>query len=145
MDVISGRDDMIQERKAYNQKVLLGCGALFLLASLFFGVSLGTAVHNNRQLGRYPGAIPIVDHSNYSALPAEFRWDNSYRTSDPFPDVYEWYSINFELGTEARALGECILLEGSQKQLAWRQYTSVFLCDTPRERLIYITRSISLR
>jgi hypothetical protein len=135
---------MRQTNDAYNRSVLLGCVGFGLLSVLIFVALMGVAVNKDRQRVRYPGSIPMTAHSNYSALPRQFRWDNSYRTSDPFPAVYEWYSITFGLGAEARALGGCILLEGSDKQFAWKRHTSVVVCDTPGERQIFITRSTSV-
>lgn len=129
----------------YNRKIVAGCAFIVLLASLAAVALLGSYVSRERKLAQYPGSVALTGHSNYSSLPSQFRWDNSYRTTDPFPTVYEWYSTKFELGAESRALGDCILLDGTTTVFVVERYTSVFLCDTPGGRLIYVTRSTAFR
>jgi hypothetical protein len=90
------------------------------------------------------GSLQVTSHSRYD-LPYRYRWDDVYRTSDPFNAVYNWYSVGFELGAESKAMGSCILLEGSSSQLTAQRIMTVFLCDTPAGRSIYVTRSTSLR
>lgn len=124
---------------------MTGCALLMLVAFLAAVALLGSSVSRERNRARYPGSVALTGHSNYSALPSQFRWDNSYRTTDPFPTVYEWYSTTFNLGAEARALGECILLDGTTSAFVVERYTSVVLCDTPTGRLIYVTRSTAFR
>jgi hypothetical protein len=60
-----------------------------------------------------------------------------------FTDVYNWYSVTYELGAESRAIGGCILLEGSKSQFAFSRHFSVFLCNTHFGQMIYVTRSTS--
>lgn len=103
------------------------------------------AFRQTRQAARYPGAAQVSSHANYKALPREFRWDDSYRTADPFPAVYNWYSNGFNLGPETKANGTCILLEGVTTQLVVERYMGVMLCETPRGRMIFVSRSMSLR
>lgn len=118
---------------------------IVLLALLGAVALLGTALNSERKRAQYPGSVAVTAHSNYSALPSQFRWDNSYRTTDSFPAVYQWYSTTFNLGAESRALGGCILLDGTTTAFAIERYTSVILCDTPNGRLIYVTRSTAFR
>lgn len=125
-------------------KILLGCGGLLLLAAAALGMIIVLTFVQDRNAARYPESTSISRHDNYTGLPTQFRWDNSYQTDDNFTRVYNWYSIGFDLGSEARALGGCILLEGSKKWTVIRRYMSVMLCDTPRGRLIYVTRFTSL-
>ena len=127
-----------------NPTLLLGCGLIVLGVILGLAAVVGLLVRQERDASRYPGAVQISSHSNYRALPRQFRWDDSYRTSDPFPEVYNWYSVGMDLGPERRANGGCILLEGLKNRLRVERYTSVLLCDTPRGRMIFITRSVSL-
>lgn len=129
----------------YNRKILGGCGVLVLLAFLAIIALLGSFVNRERKRAQYPGSVTLTTHSNYSALPSQFRWDNSYRTTDSFPVVYQWYSTTFDLGAESRALGGCILLDGTTGSFGFERYTSVILCDTPTGRLIYVTRSMAFR
>ena len=129
----------------YNRKILTGCAILVLLAVLGTAALLASSVSRERNRAQYPGSVALTGHSNYASLPSQFRWDNSYRTTDPFPVVYQWYSTTFELGAEARALGDCILLDGTTTAFVIERYTSVVLCDTPSGRLIYVTRSTAFR
>lgn len=112
---------------------------------MVLAVSLILGFNREREAARYPGSRPVSSHNNYTGLPYHFRWDNTYRTTDPFVKVYNWYSVGFDLGAEARANGECILLEGNKHRLRFSRQMSVLLCDTPGERMIFVTRSTSLR
>jgi hypothetical protein len=129
----------------YNRKILAGCGliGLILLAAALGLVAVLSS--QDRASARYPGAEPISQHENYSGLPFNYKWDNTYHTTDPFPAVYNWYSTGFDLGTEMRANGRCILLEGSKKRLNATRHMSVLLCDNPRGSMIFVSRSTSLR
>lgn len=128
-----------------NRNWLLGCAGLLVAAFLCLAAVAAAALHQDRQAARYPGALPISSHSNYSGLPNQFRWDNAYRTTDNFTLVYNWYSITFDLGAESRAMARCILLEGSTDYLLLRRYTSVFLCNTAGGQTIHVSRSTLLR
>jgi hypothetical protein len=78
-------------------------------------------------------------------LPTAFRWDDAYRTSDSFTDVYNWYSTTFDLGAETRAQDRCILLEGANVQYALRRTVSVFVCSTSSGQMVFVSRFTSLR
>ena len=144
IEVMSGDFDMVEELRAHNQAFLAGCGLITLIAFIVPAGLLIFLFERDMQSARYPGSLPLSNHSNYKGLPFEYRWDNSYRTSDNFTDVYKWYSITFELGAEARANGECILLEGTNARLGVSRHISVFLCRTHFGQMIYVTRSTSL-
>ena len=75
----------------------------------------------------------------------EYRWDDAYRTTDGFADVYNWYSITFDLGAEQRANGRCNYLEGTTQQIIGQRTVAVFLCNTDEGQLIYVSRTTSLR
>jgi hypothetical protein len=99
----------------------------------------------DRQAAQYPDSEPITNHENYSGLPFTYKWDNAYRSYDPFPAVYNWYSTGFDLGPEMRGNGRCILMQGSQTRLATTRHMSVLLCDTPTGNMIYVSRSTTFR
>ncbi len=143
IEVISGDLDMVEELRAHNQSLLAGCGLITLVGVIALAGFLIFLFVRDRESARYPGSVPLSNHSNYKGLPFEYRWDNSYRTSDNFTDVYNWYSVTFDLGAEARANGECILLEGSKSQFTFSRHFSVFLCSTRFGQMIYVTRSTS--
>ena len=135
----------MKTNKHYNRKILTGCGIFVLLAVAAVIVFAAAIISQDRESARYPEAEPITRHENYTGLPFNYKWDDTYRTTDPFPAVYNWYSTGFNLGPEMRANGRCILMEGSEKRLAATRYTSVLLCDTPNGRMIYVSRSTSFR
>ncbi len=123
-----------------------GLTALFALGLiLFFATFVTLSVSRDRSAARYPGSTEITSHSNYSGLPRQIRWDNSYYTADGFTDVYNWYSTEFNLGAESRAIGRCILLDGPVDSLMWQRYYSVLICNTDDGQLVYVTRSTILR
>ena len=140
----SGGFDMVEEDRAFNQYFVAGCGLITLIGVFALAGFLVLLFVRDRQGAQYPGSIPLSNHSNYKGLPFEYRWDNSYRTSENFTDVYNWYSVTFDLGAEARANGECILLEGTNARLVFSRHISVFLCSTHFGQMIYVTRSTSL-
>lgn len=136
---------MTAKDQAYNQKMVFGCGTV---AALFlFGLALATilAIKQERLVTRYPGSVPITSHSNYSGLPSRFRWDDTYRTTDDFNDVYNWYSVTFELGAESRANGRCLLLEGTKEQFFLERSITVFLCNAQSGQTIFVSRFTSLQ
>ena len=136
--------DMDKKDRAYNQYITAGCGLIIFISIIALAGSLVLIFAREKQAARYPGSIPLSNHSNYTGLPYEYRWDNSYRTNDNFTAVYNWYSITFDLGAETRAMGKCTTLEGSNTQLVLRRHISVSLCGTDFGQLIYVTRSTSL-
>lgn len=136
---------MKEQHKHYNRKILAGCGILALVAITAVIALTAFFIAQDRESARYPDSKSITEHDNYSGLPFQYKWDNTYHTTDPFPAVYNWYSTGFDLGPEMRAMSSCILMEGSEKRLAATRYMSVLLCDTPTGRMIYVSRSTSLR
>lgn len=140
----SGGFDMVEENRALNQYFVAGCGLITLFGVIALAGFLILLFIRDQQAAQYPGSVALSNHSNYRGLPFEYRWDNSYRTSGNFTDIYNWYSITFDLGAEARANGECILLEGTNARLVFSRHISVFLCNTHFGQMIYVTRSTSL-
>jgi hypothetical protein len=112
---------------------------------LLFVVIFGLIVNQDHQSAQFPGSELVSSHSNYKGLPSHFRWDTSYRTDESFPAVYEWYSVRYRTGAEARALGGCILLEGTSGWLLLERFISVILCDMGTGRMIYVTRSTAFQ
>lgn len=136
--------NMDKRDRAYNQYITAGCGLISFVSIIALTGFLVLTFARDRQAARYPGSIPLSNHSNYTGLPYEYRWDNSYRSSENFTDIYNWYSVTFDLGAEARAIGECTLLEGASDQLVFRRHISVSLCGTDFGQMIYVTRSTTL-
>jgi hypothetical protein len=131
-------------RNSDNRNVLVGCGLVLVLGALLLAGALVTAVNRERQAVYYPGSVPLANHANYRGLPTQLRWDSAYLTSDPFNDVYSWYSIKFALGAEERAIGRCITLEGPIEHLFLEQTISVVICGTPNGQMIFVSRSAAV-
>jgi hypothetical protein len=126
--------------REYNAKILIGCGTVMILFFFMAAFMLLTIMNTDRDQARYPGATAVSSHSNYSGLPYEYRWDDSYLVQDNFTAVYQWYSITFNLGAEARANGDCIELDGQTSQLKVKRTINVLLCTTPAGQRAYVTR-----
>lgn len=133
-----------EAKQLYNQKVLAGCiGVSFATLLVVAGLMLYT-LNVDRENGRYPDSTPISSHTNYTGFPRQFRWDDSYRTADPFPDVYNWYSTTFNLGAENRANGRCIVLENTNTTFFISRTVTVSLCNTSQGQLIFISRTTQM-
>ena len=124
---------------------MAGCAGVALLLLFAVGAAAVLAVRQDRDQTHYPGARLLTSHSNYSGLPNQFRWDNSYFTTDVFTNVYNWYSVTFDLGAESRAIERCILLEGPADQLVLERVYSILLCNAPEGQYIYATRTTRLK
>lgn len=133
-----------EARQLYNQRVLVGCMVMGFAGLLVLGGVLLVVLSLSRENGRYPNAIPLSTHTNYAGFPYQFRWDDSYRTTDTFTDVYNWYSTTFDLGAENRANGRCIILEDTHTTFFASRTTTVSLCNTPQGQLIFISRTAQL-
>jgi hypothetical protein len=128
--------------RSWRRKGTVGCGLLMALGAAGFLALLGWALAGERAAARYPGAMQVSSHSNYAGLPFEYRWDDSYRTSDSFKAVYNWYSVTYELGAEARANGSCILLVGDRPSLLLTRYYNISLCGTQQGQMIFVSRTM---
>jgi hypothetical protein len=142
---MTGNRPKVATHSDYNRKILVGCGTATILLLMSIAALLILAFNHERYADRYPQSVAVSSHSNYRGLPTHFSWDNSYRTTDGFVSVYNWYSINFNLGAEARANSNCIVLEGSSSRHIVTRYTSVILCDTGDSRLVFVSRSTILK
>ena len=132
-------------KRIYNQRIAIGCGILLIL--FFFVVAFGLleAINRDREVVQYPGSVPIAAHSNYSNLPRSYRWDDTFRTDDEFRAVYEWYSVNFNMGSESRANGTCILLEADDEYFRVERFISVVICGAPDSQLVFVSRTTKFR
>lgn len=95
----------------------------------------------------YPGATRMADDTLVRYLPSfVIRRTSSYRTSDPFPAVYNWYSQRFQLGPESHAQSNCILMARSYTTL-WllNEQVTVTVCGTPNGQMMFVSRSGVLR
>ncbi|MBX0328902.1 hypothetical protein K2Z83_14575 [Oscillochloris sp. ZM17-4] len=123
---------------ARRRAVLIGILALSALISLG-GLGLWAAY----MPADYPGASRSASDTRIRYLPSlVLRRTSSYRTGDPFPDVYNWYSRRFSLGPESHAQGSCILMGRSFTTL-WviKEQITVTVCATPNGQMMFVDRS----
>jgi hypothetical protein len=94
----------------------------------------------------YPDALRVSSQQRYQLTPRLYlRRDAVYRTTDPFPAVYNYYSSRLDLGPESRAMSRCILLESARTWLFLHRYTGATICDTPNGRMMFVQRSVWVR
>jgi len=111
------------------------------------GLAIVLFVNDYQHSADYPGALYVGDHTITQWNPhPTLRRDASYRSSDPFNKVFNWYSTGFNLGPESFAQSGCALMARSFTDFAViEREMSVMVCDTPNGRLIFVMRSLSLR
>jgi len=133
-----------KENRNHNASLLLGCGGLSAILFFIAAFALITILSRDREAARYPGATPISSHSNYTGLPFQYRWDDSYLVDDNFTAVYSWYSITFNLGAESQANGGCILMDGQNGEFLVKRFVTVLVCVHPDGQMVYVTRTTAV-
>ncbi|MCB0036235.1 MAG: hypothetical protein KDE51_19525 [Anaerolineales bacterium] len=136
------RDNVAE--KEYNQKVFVWFGVITLLLFFTCGGLIVASFYADRQAGRFPGAEVVSSHNNYSGLPYQFRWDDTYAIDADFRTVYQWYSTRFDLGSESAANGGCVYAETYEQRFVADRYVGVLICDNPRNTLVFLNRTTSL-
>lgn len=105
---------------------------------------VGQAFARFNEAAHYPGATHLGDQTLVKYTPSlAFKRTGSYRSSDPFPKVYNWYSARFALGPESHAQSNCILMTRSSTSL-WliEEQVSVTVCSTPGGQMMFVMRSL---
>ena len=95
----------------------------------------------------YPGATQISadDLMRYRGNMAFTRIE-TYRTLDAFNTVYKWYSVGFDLGPERFAQSNCMLMARSAQVAGpLSMNMSVMVCSNSADRMIFVTRTYTLR
>ena len=134
---------LVQRRKDH-RIYFIGCGlgvmaaffALALLAVLFFT--------NERNTVHYPGAVLIPTYSRTTVRPLFVHQASVYRTADGPVQVRNWYIDHLKLTLKLDE-GECKTLEGSRQAMGATRTTTVLICESLKEQVISVTRSISFR
>jgi hypothetical protein len=130
-----------------NRRWILLAALSVVAIVLLAGVLLTAGVVHYLNATDYPGATILSGDDMVKVWPFPiFRRTNSYLTTDPFPVVYRWYSNGFNLGAEMYALNTCIqMAKNFNDYYIFERHMSVMLCDTPRGRMIYVIRTLTLR
>jgi hypothetical protein len=127
---------------------------LFLRVVLLIGLAfaltwggLGALAWRTYHAGAYPGAATIDTDDELRLWPSLiFKRVESYRGTDPFNVIYNWYSRQFELGPERFANGNCLLMARSATLFGPLSLNaSVMVCETTIDRMMFITRTYTLR
>ncbi len=134
-------------RRGSGVRLLWGALALAGLAALVALASGAWLLVRYQDAADYPGAVRMASQNIYNVWPnPTVRRDSTYRTSDPFPTVYNFYSSGFALGPEVFAQSNCIQMARSFTDWHVVERTmSVMVCDTPAGRLVFVMRSLTLR
>lgn len=95
----------------------------------------------------YPAADITADRLRFdtSSTAIQLRRNTAYRTTDTFPDVYQWYSIGFGLGPEQAGHNDCILMANTQTTSIFEQHMAVTVCESNGARRVFVQRSLGLR
>jgi hypothetical protein len=130
-----------------NERLLWGGLLAATLAALAGLLTLGYLLARYQAAADYPGAALMAGQNIYNVWPnPTVRRDSSYHTNDPFPTVYNYYSVGFKLGPEDYAESNCIQMANNFTDLyIIERHMSVMVCDTPSGRLIFVMRSVTLR
>ena len=130
----------------HHRRRRIGAALLLLAATLTCGL-VAVPLYQLYQATDYPGATHASDQNLFNYTP-NFAWRHTavYRTTDPFPKVYNWYSTRFALGPEAYAQSSCILMARSST-VTWRveEQMSVMVCNTPTDRMMFVMRAFYIR
>lgn len=118
-----------------------------LVAAVVLCGALGLPLYQFSKAIEYPGATSVAAQSLTLFRPNfALRRTAVYRTNDPFNKVYTWYSTTFELGPEAYAQSNCILMNKSST-IGWglEQQMSVTVCNTPKDQMMFVMRTVLFR
>lgn len=122
--------------------------ALLFVAVLTLGCAmLSLLLARTYRATDYPGATRVADQ-NLTIYSPNFvlRRTTVYRTDDPFPQVYNWYSNQFVLGPENYAQSNCISMSNAANR-GWllEEQMSVMVCNTPTGRMMFVMRAFLVR
>lgn len=125
---------------------MFGLATLLCVALALGGTAFALWLVQYARAADYPGATLVGDQTIYKYVPhIVMRRDSSYRTTDPFPEVYNWYSNQFSLGPETWAQSACIQMAKATTWAVIERQTSVMVCDTSNGRMVFVMRSVGLR
>lgn len=134
----------LSRQSPHENKKLWIWGAAAVFGMLILCGSIGVVAWNmDKSAAHFPGARLVTHHSKYS-LPKLYRWDHTYATNASIDEVYQWYSITFDMGPEKKANSSCSLLEELNSNFFYERYTGVLICETHVERMMFVTRGTKL-
>jgi hypothetical protein len=107
------------------------------------GVTLWQVYH----AAEYPGAAHVASDNLVRWTPSlAIKRTESFRSTDAFNKVYNWYSRRFDLGPERFANSNCLLMARSSRVAGPLSLTaSVMVCETTTDRMMFVQRTYLLR
>ena len=129
---------------ASGRKARLVVGSTLLACVL--GVSIGITVLFIQEISvaHYPGAEEMSAHIVTNGLAQlHLRRDISYKSTDDFLDVRQWYAQKFGLGLAGREThSNCVMIEGDRELLMFKRHMSVTVCNNEQFQRIFVKRSL---
>lgn len=134
-------------RQTSSRKLLVRISLLTVVLFVLIWGGLGTVAWRIYHAGKYPNATTIDTGDVWRATPSLiFKRVESYRSTDPFNVIYNWYSQQFDLGPERFANGNCLLMARSSTLFGpINLNASVMVCETTVDRMMFVTRTYMLR
>lgn len=134
-------------RQTSNRRLLARISMLIVVLFVLIWSGLGLLAWRTYHAGKYPNATTIDTGDVWRATPGLiFKRVESYRSTDPFNLIYNWYSQQFDLGPERFANGNCLLMARSSNLFGPLSLNaSVMVCETTADRMMFVTRTYMLR
>jgi hypothetical protein len=109
--------------------------------------SLGFAAWRTYHAAEYPGATAVSDANLVRWGPnLAIKRTETFRSTDTFDKIYNWYSRQFDLGPERFANSNCLLMARSSNVIGpLALTTSVMICTTSADRMMFVQRTYILR
>jgi hypothetical protein len=123
---------------------------ILLITLALFGLIWGGLVWIGWQTyhaAEYPAATTIDASDTARASPnLIFRRVETYRSTDPFDKIYNWYSQRFGLGPERFANSNCLLMARTSNLMGpINLNASVMVCETKTDRMMFVQRTYTLK
>jgi hypothetical protein len=123
---------------------------VLVLMALMFALLWGAAgvwAWHTYHAAEYPGSTATGAENlwRYKSN-ITFKRTETYRSTDAFNVIYNYYGIGFGLGPERFAHGNCALMAHAKDilpRLHWEM--SAMVCETKTDRMIFVSRTYSLR
>lgn len=145
--VFDGEDGRTDEPRAEAAATLRRIVLLTTLVVVLVWGSIGGWAWHTYHAARYPGATTVDASDTIRTTPnLIFRRVETYRSTDPFNVIYNWYSQRFNLGPERFAQSNCLLMARSFTVFGPLSLNaSVMVCNTAADRMVFVQRTYLLR
>jgi hypothetical protein len=131
-------------RRKDHRTLFIGCGLAGFIIVMGPATLLVMAVNNERYVAHYPGAVLMPTYTRTMIRPLFIHDARVYRTADRPAQVQNWYIDQLGLRLKLDE-GECKTLEGARHGFGATRTTTVLICESLKEQIVSVTRSISFR